>query len=473
MKILKSLFLIIAFSLYSSRADAILNITIKDDNLSKTKILFIGFESNNFSINNEAKQILQKIVFNLKSTNLVEVVSQNQINQNQILQQKLSNSTNVLDENSQNNNSESLDQNLSQIINSVDINLVPDFDKYYSAGIEALVTAQFNYDIIGNLEIRIRMWDILDRKQTFGKFYSSAPENYGKTANLLSDEIYKSITGETLGHFNSQIVYISETGTYRRRIKKISMIDFDGENYRNLTDGSEMVLTPIFSKRRDELYYLRYFQGRPQIFSLNTKTLRSQKIGGFKGTTLAPNVNPKTPDRILLTAIEDGNSDIHELNISQNFAKKLTKSPAIDTTASYSPDGNSFVFVSDREGSQQLYVMNIDTLSLNKISNGEGSYSKPMWSPDGRSIAFIKQKSGKFFVGVMNINGNAEKLLTSAYLVEGARWSPSGRYLIYSKKRTPYGLESIPRIFVIDIITGYEHEIQTPPNEGATDPDWS
>jgi TolB protein len=116
--------------------------------------------------------------------------------------------------------------------------------------------------------------------------------------------------------------------------------------------------------------------------------------------------------------------------------------------------------------------MNIESLSLTKISNGEGSYSKPMWSPDGRSIAFTKQKSGKFFVGVMNINGRGEKLLTSAYLVEGARWSPNGRYLIYSKKRTPYGQESIPRIFIIDILTGYEHEIQTPPNQGATDPDW-
>ena len=93
MKILKSLFLIIAFVTYSSRAYATLNITIKDDNLSKTKILFIGFESNNYSINNEAKQILQKIVYNLKTTDLVEVVSQDQINQNQILQQKLPNST--------------------------------------------------------------------------------------------------------------------------------------------------------------------------------------------------------------------------------------------------------------------------------------------------------------------------------------------------------------------------------------------
>ena len=167
------------------------------------------------------------------------------------------NSTDTLEENSQ-NNLDSFNQNISQVINSVDINLVPDFDKYYTAGLESLVTAQFNYDVIGNLEIRIRMWDILDRKQTFGKFYSSAPENYGKTANLISDEIYKSITGETMGHFNSQIVYTSETGTFRKRIKKISMIDFDGENYRNLTDGSEMVLTPIFSKRRDEIYFLRY-----------------------------------------------------------------------------------------------------------------------------------------------------------------------------------------------------------------------
>jgi TolB protein len=463
MKILKSLLVAIALISYSSRAHATLNITIKDDNLSKTKILFVGFESNNFSINNEAKQILQKIIYNLKTTNLTEPIIQNQISQTPIP---------IQNNEITNNNSNSFNQNISQSADFIDINAIPDFDKYYNSGIENLVTAQFNYDTIGNLETRVRMWDILDRKETFGKFYSSTPENYRKTANLISDEIYKSITGETLGHFNSQIIYTSETGTFRKRIKKISMIDFDGENYRNLTDGSEMVLTPIFSKRRDEIYYLRYFQGRPQIFLLNTKTLRSQKVGGFRGTTLAPNVNPKTPDRILLTAIEDGNSDIHEFNIAQNFAKKLTKSPAIDTTASYSPDGNSLVFVSDREGSQQLYTMNIESLSLTKISNGEGSYSKPMWSPDGRSIAFTKQKSGKFFVGVMNINGRGEKLLTSAYLVEGARWSPNGRYLIYSKKRTPYGQESIPRIFIIDILTGYEHEIQTPPNQGATDPDW-
>jgi TolB protein len=446
MKVLKILIFLVI--LINKTANAGLTIDIKDSEINKTKILFLGFESKNFTVDNEAKQILQKILYNLKTTNLIDPLIQNNLSQ-----------------------SPASDNNLNPQF--IDINQIPEFDKYTNTGIDSLVMAQINHDLIGNLEIRIRMWDLLDRKQTFGKYYSTSSANYNKTANSISDEIYKSITGETLGHFNSQIVFITETGSYRKRIKKISLIDFDGGNFRTLTDGTEMALTPIFSKRRDEIFFLRYFQGKPQIFNLNTKTLRSQKIGGFRGTTLAPAVHPKFPEKILLTAIENGNSDIHELNIGQNFAKKLTKSPAIDTTASYSPDGNSIVFISDREGSQQIYTMNLESLSQTRISHGEGSYSKPMWSPDGKLIAFSKQKGNSFFVGTMTPTGKGEKLLTSGYLVEGAKWSPSGRYLIYSKKRAPYGLESIPRIYVIDIITGHEHEIPTPKEQGATDPDWN
>jgi len=95
-----------------------------------------------------------------------------------------------------------------------------------------------------------------------------------------------------------------------------------------------------------------------------------------------------------------------------------------------------------------------------------------MWSPDGKLIAFTRIKGGQFYIGVMAPNGKGEKLLTSSFLAEGAKWSPNGRYLIYSKKKGSYGRDSIPRLFVIDVITGYEIEVPTPQNEGATDPDW-
>jgi TolB protein len=72
----------------------------------------------------------------------------------------------------------------------------------------------------------------------------------------------------------------------------------------------------------------------------------------------------------------------------------------------------------------------------------------------------------------MSFDGTNEKLLTSSYIVEGAKWSPNGRYLIYSKKKGAFGKDSIPRLYTIDIVTGFEYEIPTPEGEGATDPDW-
>ena len=116
--------------------------------------------------------------------------------------------------------------------------------------------------------------------------------------------------------------------------------------------------------------------------------------------------------------------------------------------------------------------MNANGSNNHKITQGGGSYSKPTWSPDGKFIAFTKIKSQQFMIGTMTPNSRFEKILTTAYLAEGARWSANSRYLIYSKKKSPYGRDSIPRLYIIDIITGFEYEIPTPKNEGALDPDW-
>jgi TolB protein len=292
-------------------------------------------------------------------------------------------------------------------------------------------------------------------------------------ANLISDEIFKSITGEKLGHFNSQILYVSETGNIRNLTKKIVLIDFDAGNRTVLTDGKDLVLTPIFSKKRDEIFYLSYLDGLPKIYGFNLKTFKNKRVGNFNGTTFAASIHPKDPNIVLLSAIIDGNSDIYEMNISTNIAKRLTKNKAIDTTPAYSPDANKISFASDRDAGQQLYVMDSKGDSVKRVSFGGGSYSKPVWSPDGNMIAFTKIKGNQFYVGIMSIDGKSERILTGGYLLEGVKWSPNGRYLIYSKKKTQYGYTSIPRLFIIDIVTGFEFEIPTPPNEGATDPDWA
>ena len=275
-----------------------------------------------------------------------------------------------------------------------------------------------------------------------------------------------------MGHFDSKITYVAESGGVLKRVKRIVIMDFDGENRRYLTNGRDLVLTPIFSHQKNEILFVRFFGEKPQIYSLDTNNALVRKVGGFRGTTFAPTVSPADPNVIAFSVIENGNSNIYQMNLFTNQTTRLTNTRAIDTTPSYSPDGKRLVFSSDRGGSEQLYIMSSDGGNAKKISTDSGSYSKPMWSPDGKFIAFTKLKANQFSIGMIDVDGRNEKTLTSGYLVEGAKWSPSGRYIIYSRKNGSYGKASVPRLYVIDVLTGFEREIPTAENEGATDPDW-
>ncbi|MFT6219560.1 MAG: TolB protein, partial [Rickettsiales bacterium] len=382
------------FWLFSISANAAINFSINDLEVPKTKILINFSTSKTGQEKSEAagiKEILNRVEKNLKSTDLFATYYQK-------------------------SRSENIDSGSNQSEESLSIETVPDFSKYHENDIDMLLVADARFNQSMELEIRIRLWDILDERQLFGKFYSANYENYKKMASIISDEIFKSATGERIGNFDSQIVYISESGKATKRIKRVAMMDFDGENHRYLTNGRNLVLTPIFSKKKNEILFVRFFGDKPQIYSLDINNALIRKVGGFKGMTFAPTINPKNPDIIGFSAIENGNSNIYQMDLFSNHTTKLTYGRAIDTTPSYSPDGKKIVFSSDRTGTQQLYIMDVDGGNVRKLSYNKGSYSKPMWSPDGNFIAFTKLKSNQFSIGVIDVNGRNEKILTGGYL---------------------------------------------------------
>ena len=91
---------------------------------------------------------------------------------------------------------------------------------------------------------------------------------------------------------------------------------------------------------------------------------------------------------------------------------QLANSPSIDTSPTFSPDGQKIVFNSDRGGSQQLYVMNLNGSKQKRISFKKGRYATPVWSPRGDLIAFTKMYEGQFYIGVMRPDGSGERLIS-------------------------------------------------------------
>ena len=450
MKIIFRIVLFILIITMSSRALAAVNLKIDGKDVPKVKILFDSTSKNNMSAKSDVEEILGRVKNNLIGTDLFEIAHKPSIQKNTT-------------------------PNIAAVsIQSEDLSIekIPDFVKYGSTGIGMLLVADANFNQVGDLEIKIRLWDVLDERQIFGKFYASARNNYKKIASLISDEVFKAATGEKMGHFDSKIAYIAESGGVLKRVKKIATMDFDGGNLRYLTNGRDLVLTPTFIKQNNEILFVRFFGDKPQIYSLDTTNSLIRKVGSFRGTTFAPTVNPKDNNLIAFSVIDNGNSNIYQMNLSSNQNTRLTSTRAIDTTPSYSPDGKNIVFSSDRSGNEQIYIMNSEGKDIRRITGDSGNYSKPVWSPDGKFIAFTKVKSNQFSIGIIDIDGKNEKTMTGGYLVEGAKWSPNSRYLIYSKKSSAYGKASIPRLYLIDVLTGFERQIPTQENEGASDPDW-
>ena len=289
----------------------------------------------------------------------------------------------------------------------------------------------------------------------------------GPDGRIIADQVYQQLTGEK-GYFDTHVVFVDETGTKQQRVKRLAIMDQDGQNIRLLSKGQELVLTPRFSPTNQEITFMSYAGDQPRVFLLNLETGQRETVGEFPGMTFAPRFSPDG-QRVIMSLQNGGNSAIYEMDLRSKQRRQLTPGNAIDTSPSYSPDSRQIAFETDRDGTQEIYVMNSDGSNPHRISGGDGRYATPVWSPRGDYIAFTKQLGGRFLIGVMRPDGSGERVLTEGFHNEGPTWAPNGRVIMFFRESP--GAEGGPRIFSIDL-TGYnERAIPTP--SFASDPAWS
>ena len=346
----------------------------------------------------------------------------------------------------------------------------PVFVDWQAIKAEALIQGHIDYLSEKQIRVSVRLWDVYAAQELYSATLEIDNKGWRRAAHMIADAVYKRITGEE-GYFDTRIVYIAETGTPLNRIKRLAIMDQDGENHQFLTDGLNLVLTPRFSPNMQQITYLSFYKDTPRVYLFDIETGKQQVVGDFPGMTFAPRFSPDG-HKLIMSMAENGNTDIFELDLDTRAVKQLTNSAAIETSPSYSPDGKKIVFNSDRSGAQQLYVMDSNGKNVKRISFGNGRYATPVWSPRGDYIAFTKIAGGQFYIGVMHPDGSGERLLASGYLVEGPTWSPNGRVLMYFRQDKGTARKNAPvKLYTIDI-SGYNERMVVTPAE-ASDPAWS
>jgi eukaryotic-like serine/threonine-protein kinase len=142
-----------------------------------------------------------------------------------------------------------------------------------------------------------------------------------------------------------------------------------------------------------------------------------------------------------------GNFDIWVQRIDGGDAVQITKSAAQDREPTWSPDGNTIVFRSDRDGGGLFVVAAAGGAERRLTPFG----FRPKWAPDGSQILFASTDSGTASLYTVGLNGGPPHQVLQAFLrglkvMVGWNWFPDSRQVsvLGAHSRQDYGVHTVP-----------------------------
>lgn len=128
-----------------------------------------------------------------------------------------------------------------------------------------------------------------------------------------------------------------------------------------------------------------------------------------------------------------GNQDVWEVDLSTGVLSRMTSDPAIDSDATWAPDGTRVAFTSARSGTLAVYVKD--------VASGREELLAPMagrplvvdgWTPDGRALV-VRQPGGRnTYIVTLDADRTLRPLVANAFTMDETQVSPDGRWAAYN-----------------------------------------
>jgi TolB protein len=280
-----------------------------------------------------------------------------------------------------------------------------------------------------------RLRDLGAPQDSFGSLFPGTGDEAAArlVAHNLADRILREL-GFGRGIFHTQIAFVSD----RSGNKEIYVMDYDGTNQRPITANGGISIAPSWSPVDDRIAYTVWRPG-PQIAIASAV---GQRHSFTQVTGVTNNIPSWSPDGkfVVYASRRDGNSEIYVADADGRNPRRLTTSPAIDTSPVFNPaTGRTIAFTSDRTGTQQIHTMNADGTDIQRITEEGGDAENPAYSPDGRFLAFAwnKPRSGGYDIYIFDtLTRKFTQITSNAGNNENPTWAPDGKHIAFESNRS-------------------------------------
>jgi len=192
-------------------------------------------------------------------------------------------------------------------------------------------------------------------------------------------------------------------------------------------------MSPAWSPDGQWFAYVSFEQDISAIYLQSTRTGERRRISARAGVNGSPAFSPDGKKLALTLSGSSGNLDVYILDLATQGLTRVTDDPAIDTEATWSPDGKFLYFMSDRGGAPQIYRAEArERGAAKRITFNVGQAMRPRVSPDGTQLAMITREGGGDKVAVLDLASNQARTLSRGSLDESPSFAPNGAQIIFA-----------------------------------------
>jgi dipeptidyl aminopeptidase/acylaminoacyl peptidase len=215
-----------------------------------------------------------------------------------------------------------------------------------------------------------------------------------------------------------------------KRVSHLWMQSWEGKSSIQLTFGDQPASRARWSPDGKYLAFLssRDSKNGSQLWLLDRRGGEAQKVTDIKGNLGDYEWSP------------DGGRLVMVIGDPENKGKEAPKTPKPIVVDRYH-------FKQDYQGylehdHSHLYIFDIGTKKLDTLTKGNFDEGSPTWSPDGKSIAFVsnrdadpdRSENADIFVVEAKANGIVKQLTTWKGHDVSPKYSPDGKYIAYLRQ---------------------------------------